>query len=389
MRWDHVTNFTSILVDSVSTFVVNKSGMRIGIIKPKKVVANGEKLFDLVLLDFNEMKLHTILNSARALDHISISPKGDWIVFRSLADNGSIYLVSTTENNGERIKLGTCGQIDKVSCSELVWSNENLYLAWSDESGVWVTKPEEIRTERIIKPEIIIKDPEGNISKVSVRFSNLQWSPFGRFLLAKVSSISSNIQWYAIIDTRRKKVALIPDTFSPIDTETNIFWTPNGRILLIQGADIASDNSSYIKTWKVTPTRDDLILLEKNINISPGMILNLSHLPDTESALIVHWTQQWKDNEILFGVTWQDNKTASLLLKYDIENGKISELAKIPIFSSKVLWSPDFSGVLIIGNHESLLYKSFISGEILDLSSILGTNATNFFWLPPKPRSDQ
>jgi len=389
MRWDHVTNFTSILVDSVSTFVVNKSGMRIGIIKPKKVVANGEKLFDLVLLDFNEMKLHTILNSVRTLDHISISPKGDWIAFRNLADNRSIYLISTTDNIVERLKLGTCGSIENDFCSGLVWSNDNLYIAWSDKSGVWVTKPEDIRTERIIEPEIIIKDPEGNISKVSVRFSNLQWSPYGRFLLAKVSSISSNIQWYAIIDTRRKKAALIPDTFSPIDTETNIFWTPNGRIILIQGSDIAPDSSPYIKIWKVTPTRDDLILLEKSIKISSEMILNLSHLPDTESALTVHWTQQWKDNEILFGVTWQDNKTAPLLLKYDIENGKITEIAKIPIFSSKVIWSPDFSGVLIIGNHESLLYKSFISGEILDLSSILGINATNFFWLPPKPRSDQ
>lgn len=389
MRWDHITNFTNVLVESVSDFAVNNSGMLIGLIKPKKVIANGEKLFDLVLLDFNSMQLHTILKSESNLDHISISPKGNWIAYRSLSNNGNIYLISTTDNLGKKIKIGTCGQAEGNSCSELVWSKDNQKIAWSDKNGIWIAKPDKKSADLIIKSEIFIKDPEGSEIKVDVQFSNLKWSPFGRFLLTKVSSISSDIQWYAIVDTKRKNFALIPETFSHANNEINILWTTNGRILLIQNSDTSPDKTAFIKIWKPTPTRDDLLLLERTTEIPSEMLLDIAHLPKTSADFFIHWSQQLKDDKILFGVTWLDNKTAPLLLEYSVENGKITEITKIPLQSSKVIWSPDFSGILIIENNTSFLYKSFISGDILDLSSILGLDATNFYWLPPKPRSDQ
>ena len=387
-RWDHVTNFTNILVKNVSEFVVDLSGMHIGIIKPENVAANGEKLFDIMLLDFDSMQLHSLGKFSGLADKLSISPKGNWLTVHILAKDQNIILINT-DNTEEIVKLGNCGDETNSFCSGIVWSNDNKKLAWSDHKGIWVVSTDGTSPQLILDNKITVKDPEGNKTTIEVQFNELRWSPYGRFLLAEVSPIDSEVHWQSIIDTRRHHIASIPDTLSQEENEQNLLWLNDGTILLIQNpTNNDKNNTPFIKIWKATPTREDLLILKKFYRINPNYITTITNLPDSNSAITAHWPIQIRDEEILFGITWLDNKTSPVLLSLNLDSGKLTEISKLPVFTNKVFWAPDYSGVLIIGDHNSILYKSFLSNQLLDLSKILSSGSTNFFWLPPKPRKN-
>ena len=103
----------------------------------------------------------------------------------------------------------------------------------------------------------------------------------------------------------------------------------------------------------------------------------------------------------LIGITWLDHSdpkfydlvliggipdSHQILLHVHLGNQLMDVLTEIPVDTEFIIWSPDGSGGLVIGRHNQILFAP-VQGGVIDLSPVLGSDAHDFLWLPPAPRS--
>ncbi len=387
MRWDHVTNYVVPISENVYEYSINKSGRYVALLRTQNMVANGIEIFELALLDFDIKQIERLIDNTARLYSISISPDGKWIAFYPQKNGGRLKVLRTDGTN-EMLELGFCHEELMTPCDPIAWSHDSRAVLWSDQRGIWLSYLE-WETPLLLSPnKMEYTDPEGATSEIMVTFSDLEWSPTGRYALAVVTPSASAARWYALIDTRREQIVEIPHTFQAGTSAENTSWLSNGVFVVGRIEDNGTEHLIQIDMWEIIPTHQGLIRNIETISLTPDDFQNPMDYNSKNDVYFVDWMKQPQDQTpiLYFGVKPSNVESYPAIFSLDIEKNNINFTYVIPIYAEQLYWAPDLSGALVINSSGDIYFVSIIDGSLLPLRGVLGKDADDFNWLPPTPR---
>jgi hypothetical protein len=386
MRWDHVTDYSSLLASGVEEFAVSKSGKKVALLKTTNITANGVELFILAILDFDTKRITNLIENTPRLFAVSISADGKWIAYTTDVSNGTIFVINTDDAE-QKLEAGNCSREDDGSCNKIAWSPDGGNLLWTDDRGIWNFNVE-LGSSQLLHTNVVrVTDPKGGEGEVSVQFGSLAWSPKGRYVLLEVIPSDSGVRWQGILDTKNGRFAQIPNSSDYSTMDACACWSNDGSLMVGHSGDSVEDRSPNINIWEIVPTHNNLLILDKNYELDSQFFPSLSNLDEFEQHYYPNWLSQINENKTYFALTLIDTNSNPLLFELDLRDGKLSEIIVIPYNPIEVLWSPDAVGALIIGKNSEIIFAPFDGSLMRDLHMHLGEDAHNFIWLPPTPRS--
>lgn len=396
LRWDHVTNYTGLLAEHVVSYSISsasKDRRKIALVRSQQITAGGIERFNLDILNLGDMQIDTMLSGIPRPRQVLVSPDGNWVAYVTQADPGQI-LVVRLDDPETVIEVGTCEQGTEDGCGELSWSPNSDLLLWSDGSGVWATSLNGAPPRQILTNQVEIQDPRGEKMTLAVQLDEWRWSPTGRFVLTCVHPINSPIVWTALLDILTDRLVEIPDTYSseitasiPFDSPAaSVTWLEDGTLLEAHGGSTALRNLPVVKTWKILPTRNDILYPSNSYLLQSGDFPLLPSLAETSINYQLTWLFQTGVDTLSLGIRLPGIQSPPVLFTLSLKDGLLRKIQELPHTTINVLWSPDGSGALILGADGQILFASTHGKDLRDLQAILGSGATSFQWLPPAPR---
>ena len=380
--WDHFTQRIETLAEDVVEYSVSQNGQKIVILQSKAIAANGVALYDMALLDRETGQTTTIIPETARIYGVSISPDGRWIAYTSQENGGTIYIQSLEEDAQAR-KMGECVHELELQCiSKVTWSPDSSTLLWSDERGVWISDLQQNAPKLVLPDKLQIQDPQGETNEVQMTYKQLRWSPVGRYALAVVSPIGSEVRWHGIVDTLTNRLAQIPDTYEFKEQSTSAAWMPNGELIVAHRSDAQTDKPPFLELWSVLPTRDELLNLEETFNLPTNSITTDPLYAEAKINYYPKWLTAINERQIALALTPQDDQFAPTLFIFDLKYDLLEKLNEIIYDADRVLVSPDLVGAVITGWHEEILFAPADSGSLVDMRSLFGIKIDNPTWLP-------
>jgi hypothetical protein len=386
MRWDYVTGYSGLLVEGVANFSVSASGKQIALLRPKKIAANGVKLYNLDLLNLHSMQVSSLVEQTSRLDRVTISPDGAWVAY-TMGDSDFTMYVLPVQDAPRAAPLATCVKQTLAQCEQLSWSPDSKGLAWNDAQGVWLADLVSRKASLVHPRQVEMKDPKGKNTPTEIDFSSLNWSPLGRFLLTRVTPSTSDVKWLAVLDTLTGRLAQIPESYQHQTPQTHAFWLPDGLLLLAYTTDEDSQSYLHVKLWQVVVTNNDLLVPRELSELAPGDFQIPVPQDLTGSGLCPKWLAQLEQGKLLLEIAQPDGLSAPWLFALDLQKQAIIKLYDLPEDAVEVLWSPDGGGALILGSHSQIVFVPADGGPFYSLLHSLGEDAHGFQWLPPTPRT--
>jgi hypothetical protein len=135
----------------------------------------------------------------------------------------------------------------------------------------------------------------------------------------------------------------------------------------------------------VMPTSTDLLLQDDIFILSPDVLNSLDITAGNGGDCMIAWPGQTSPGSFNLGLISSATSQNSTLLNLDLKEGQIRPISRFTVDVSHVIWAPDGSGALIIGNHDEVLFASN-DGRVIDLIELLGVESYGFIWMPPAPR---
>ncbi len=381
-RWNDVSGELSLMAANVTSFASSDNGHKIALLRSRRLATQDTSLFNLDVMDLQTNKTRTILQDTPHIFMLDLSPDGQWIAYTSQEQGGSIYLLET-DNSTAPVKLGTCSQPDHtLNCDNgPIWSPDSRSLAWSDEQGVWMYTFESRQAALAIPGKLDVSDPKGEISHIQVAFSQMAWSPQGRYLKAKISPSGSDVYWQAIMDTRIGRVAQVPETYTQDHNSSVLTWLPDGRLCQIFGSDRQQNQGPAANLWSVLPTRDDLLLELKSFELESGDFPSaVNNLPEIND--IPAWLEAIDNQLVSFLLFLPDQTQSGILFTMDLKYGAVQKINDLPYDIQMILWAPDHTGALVISRQGEILFVPRDGGAPKDLVPSLGGDAQEFHRLP-------
>jgi dipeptidyl aminopeptidase/acylaminoacyl peptidase len=366
-RWNSRVNFVQDLDQDVTDFSVAAGGGRAVLLRSRKVVAGGQERFQVELLDLVSLKRTILLPDSPRLYRITLSPDGRKMAYSIQEAAGSILQINIDHAAQPIIpaRLGECGP-GGPDCETPVWSRDGTALAWAERQGTWIYENGAARLA--VPAEMNIADPKGRPTSLELHYSHLTWSPSGRYLLARATAPTTGAVHPVVLDTRSGRA------FS-VEAATAA-WLPDGRLC---AATAAAGNSpttaSDLNIYQVLPTRDDLLLKEKTIQLRPA------GNPSTHPVWIA------ADGEA--GVVLALAQTQADPLQYihiDLASGSAALVNELPPQTEWMILDPDGSGLLTGKSNGSLAFAPAAPvghSSWIDLTSAFGRGAFGFTFLPP------
>jgi len=384
MRWDHVTNYMVPLAENVSTYSISADGRKVALLRSTRVAANGTALFNLDLLDLDTKQTSSLLKGIPQIRGILISPNARWIAFQEGGAKPSLYAISINKPD-ERKQLGICNSDDGY-CETASWSPDSNSLLWEDNLGIWVSDLDRSNPTLITSPVYEVTDPKGQKSQISVTFQGMQWSPKGRYILSHIKT-ESGVCWFAVLDSRQGHWFEIPGTFQISNPQSaSASWMNDGKIIVVNIINQLESPSALIDLWKVISTRNELLVLEKEIQLNNLRLPALSSSDTGKIRYFAGWTKQIQDQVICFVIASANGNQELYLYVVDIES-------EIPIFAnqaqiraSDVLWPPDGSGALLLEGSKKIMFAPVDGKPPIQLEDLILKQAHDFTWAPPAPR---
>ncbi|MCK4901214.1 MAG: PD40 domain-containing protein [Anaerolineales bacterium] len=353
----------------------------IALSRSKGISANGVELFDLAVFDVDYGELITLIDETPRIYQFSISPDGKWVAYTLHENVGQIYAIRTNGVGGP-IEIGTYEAEDEWKYSQIAWSPDSRSVVWSDASGVWVSNPEEPHPRQILSDTLEVKDFHGDNSNIRVMYTSLAWSPVGRYILSKIQPYQSTVQWQGIIDTRRGHISEVPGSYEFRDPAASANWIQDGYLLVVYGSNAEENRSPSLKTLRVVPTRDDLIIHEEEFLFRPEQFVEFSKdLRDQTELLLDLPTQinKWNQSFVLkspkIGIQ-------PILFKFDKKSGSLIAIGEIPFDTISVDWSPDGDSALLRGQHGSVLVILAEKPQVIDIGTAWELDPCCINWLP-------
>ncbi len=385
VRWDHVTNYLTPLAERVEDFSISAGGERIALLRPTQITANGVALYDLDLLDLHSKQIRALFKGIPRLQGLWISPDGRWVAYQPGAEN-SLYAISINDVGQPRL-LGTCSQENGLACESVVWDPGSYALLWQDAQGIWISKLDKAQPGLVVKKRIEVTDPKGQKTALPVVFEDLSWSPGGRFILARLKT-EAGVCWYAVLDTRQGRWIEAPGTFSQsTPTRASATWMDDGRLLVVRAGDPAGQPPATIDIWQIVPTRDEVLALDQEIELYQMPRPGFEDANHAAITVFVRWADQIDAQSIGFAVTSTNLEAGIYLYQVDLAHEIVTQINPSGIQAATVLWSPDHSGALLVGDPGPLQFILADGSGALQLNNLAGKQPGKFFWAPPEPRS--
>jgi Tol biopolymer transport system component len=380
-RWDHLTSFTSTLAENVVAFSVSGDGQKVALLRPRKISANGVELYDLEMLDFATKQVVSLLEQIPRLQNMVISSDGGEIAY-TIQDDKHIYTLKTN-SAVQPLERGDCSRPTLESCKYLSWSSDNRALAWVKDDGIWVSDKNAGAPRLAHNDKVIVTDPKGQQIEMPVQFSDLSWSPNGRFILIRSSPNASDVYWWTLLDALTGRMVQVPNTYSASGRTSSTSWSIDGKVLVASPED--REGQVSLRTMVVMPTSTDLLLQDDIFILSPDVLNSLDITAGNGGDCMIAWPGQTSPGSFNLGLISSATSQNSTLLNLDLKEGQIRPISRFTVDVSNVIWAPDGSGALIIGNHDEVLFASN-DGRVIDLIELLGVESYGFIWMPPAPR---
>jgi len=384
MRWDYVTGYSGTLVEGVASFSASSSGKQIALVRPRKISANGVELYDLALLDFDSMHLATLVEKISQPVGFAISPDGNWVAYLLAGKPASIYKISS-DAASQPIQLGSCSIKNQAHCQTVVWSPDSQSIAWMDAQGIWLSALQPAIPKLVSPTKVEITDPKGKKSVIEVNYDSLSWAPSGRYLLTRLVT-SSRVSWQAILDTRTGRLAEVPDTFGQDKVIVSLGWLHDGSLIVTGASDPIHSLLPYIKVWQVYATSNNLLASYKKFDFQSDQLPQIVSQIKTIPTICLSWPAELQEQKIAFATTMATTSVNPMLFTLDLNDGGIQKLLEIPSDTTDVLWAPDGGGALVIGPRSGILFIPLSRNVIHNVTSLVGSDAHGFKWLPPEPR---
>ncbi len=402
MRWDHVTQFATLLVDRVSAYTalvdpfsayqlpnspenaVKKFPRLIALLRSHEITANGKELFDLDILNLETKQIVNLYEKISKIESMQFSLQGDRLVYidRSIDDR---IVVTKTSQGSETQLIATCHREGNITCQNVWWSPDGRSLAWSDALGIWLSDDRSSSLRQIQSNRIKIMDPKNQESEIKVTYEVISWSPDSRFLLVKIIPSAQGVQWYSVLDTRMSRLVDIPGTADFSTPTSKIAWTNAGDLWFASSSNPQEEQDAFIQVWKIVPTHNALLVAGERYQLSQSASGALKTLFSQE-VICPNWFQQLGPTTFRFGLIAPDGDTQAILTQFDIEENTLEQYLSIPADTEKILWATDGSGALILGKRGQVIFASLSNQELLDLLPSIGSDAHSFQWLSPAPR---
>jgi hypothetical protein len=381
VRWDHLTNFMTTLVEGVSDYSANQDSRRIALLREMRITANGVALYNLDLLDMDNKQISNLLKGSPRLNELTISPNGVWIAYQTdQKENAPIYAINIHAVDQPR-QVGVCHASASVPCKIVGWSPDNFSLIWEDNQGVWISKMDKSQPALLTGDQIEVVDPKGQTSQVTVSFKGMNWSPNGRYILSQVIT-EANVCWFAVLDSYQLRWTEVPGTFeSTCPARASVAWTEDGTILVMNLTQQISAPRVTISDWQMVPTRPGLFALMNEVELA------ILQAPSGDAKLITLWPATVDENTIGFGISTINSESGIAFYLADLEQERITLITEIPDQPSAALWAPDGSGILNVMTPTTALFIPIHEEGLVDLSTLSCNNCQIFTWAPPTPRS--
>jgi hypothetical protein len=384
MRWDHITNYSSMLIDGISEYDVSQSGNQIAVLKKMKVTADGQEIFNLGVFDFKTKQLNYLVESVAGMFGVSISPDGKLILFNKESPTGEITIVKNEPDPNPEV-LGICIGSQNEDCNEFSWSPDSQKIIWRNPNGIWLADVTDLPGFLLHPNKITVTDPKGAEEEIEVEFGSFIWSPQSRFVLLDVIPSDYGVRWQGILDSNSGQIVRVPQSIDYSELDACANWTMEGDLLVGHSAP-EEESAPQIEIWEIMPTKAELLVRQNEIQLDSGIYPSMSSNEDGENVFFPNWLNQVNDTTFNFGLCHVKSTLAPILYQLDIKQNKLKEIVVIPNNSTDIIWSPDGLGALIMGMDGEVLYAPFNGSLMRDLREILGQSAREFKWLPPKPR---
>lgn len=395
VRWDHFTaNLEELLAplnpgdigitgsnnltlpESVVEYSVDKRGSNIIVLRTKGIAANGIVLFDVSSMKFDDRSVITLLDDIPRIYDLSLSPKGDWIVYRDQELGGDIYLIQN-QLNATPILIASCTHTTKYRCQSFLWNPNGDHLMWSDSEGIWAYQLDTDSLALVRANSYQVIDQTGDIADIKVQFIPLEWSPIGRYVIVGTHALNSDIQWTSLLDNKTGRLAEIPNTYGVNPSSTNTTWTEDGRLISVHSSE---DRSSLAMTlWNVVPTRDDLLMIDTHFKI-PFDVSGEKIYVDHGDTLFVSRLHRINHRFFLFTLEVANRDTETKLLLLDSRYGELEFISNIPADTERFDCSQDGKSILIHGSHGAISIVPADRHAVYSLYPLTGEQADQISW---------
>jgi len=383
-RWDHSENQVAPLLEDaeysqggVVALAADSDQNSILLHREKGIAANGVELYDLLLYSYESGDLRSVLREIARLYTLRISPDGRWISYFNQVDGGVVYVLDL-EGDMEPRKIGECGANEGGMCGGLAWSPNSGSLIWADELGIWGYSFTQQVLNKIIDPEVEIRDNQGITSTVQVHFSNPVWSPFGRYILANVRPDRSQVSWLDIIDLRTGRAAEIPGTFQIERPSTQGAWLKDGRLVILNQSDLAT--GFQLSVFEPRPTRAGL-LMQADVELDFSSFFD--DLLEPES---IQFTNPVAISDRYLTLRYFPAETGSEtgLILIDLEFGIGERLTTIPQDTIDIAWSPDGAHAILLSKRGGTFILDRERKQLYNLQEILPESSEQILWIETK-----
>jgi hypothetical protein len=436
MRWDHVTNYATILAENVAEFATSPGGGVIVLLQPQRVggiilrSANGVQYFDLQLLNLSSMQMAPVRQHVTRLYHMSVSPDDNWLAYTLTAQGGQILLQrlpqtyrpaqaavagstrpSSVDNNsapalhsgdassptgaelpallGECRMAGADANSESELCSDFAWAPDSVSILWHDARGIWLGSLQPAKVSLIHPASIQVSDPKGNQQEIQVRFKSPQWSPAGRYVLLTVLPSASAVRWQAVLDTRSGRLVQVSDSYKQDEFEACAAWLNSGDLVVAHADNAAAHEAPFMRQMRVMATNSEMLLPLKTVPLELDLFAP-GAAADGLSRYYPLWPVQSQHGEIFFSLISSGPPATATMYQLNFALGTLLKMFRLPFEPLGLSWAPDDSGALIIGQRGQVIFVPVDGGDFLDLLPMLdaGTplETQNFTWLPPMPR---
>ena len=382
-QWNPVSNEMFLLSTRVVEYSASTNGETLAVLRSRGVEGSDLQGFSLVMIDVTGDETVTLVEQSDRLYNLSVSPDGRWIAYTTQADGGSIY-VMRTQADSQVEKLGVCENELELTCKGIItWSPDSARIAWSDAGGIRLSGLEPDSARIVMPNRIEVEDPKGETSEVIVSFSQLQWSPVGRYIMVRVSPTASQVEWQAIADTQLEKLAELPGTYRLDQEAASVGWLRDGNPFIAYPSNLAEGQPLILERWQVLPTREDLLRLVNTYRLTPEDFPDLLPFNEKNLDTSIRWPFALNDRIIAFEAIRHSPAISPTLFTFDLKYGVLRKVNVTPTDTIQVLWAPDLVGAFVLDEQAEAFFAPANNDPLVNLSPLLGDDAHAFTWLAP------
>lgn len=313
---------------------------------------------------------------------LSLSPNGRWIAYISEENPSTASLFVheiLVDEQGGYSSLPILA-INFIGWRNINWAEENK-ISWDRYDGIWVADLDsgEIIPEIAIEPsKNTYEHPSGEI--VDTSYGSVQWSPDGNYLIA-IEHIYEGGP-FIVIEKDSNRSVRIPGADQDYISD-KVIW-------LNEKTFIHFDIHGAANIWHINPESEDLIVLEKSIEVESG---------EFDYFFLL------ENDHIRFSRSSASTKPYAALYDLDLDTGKLTQISQdyshyprpgldrwIPV---KTDWSPDEQNALISmkiegEKEEQAIFLDFLDGEhFLDVTSTFQSGVCCWHWYEGQKENQQ